>query len=302
VKKILMCLLLIVTSGCALTADDIRNKYEVGQLHKALVVGKNTNQSGTPYVVASWGKTTKKDAIDEALKLCRRNAYNCELVNVDGSTAENDPDFTVTGKIKNNYNDNKIEINTNQASNTGPKTSQEAFAQCEEYNKTSPVYFDCRNDYLYKKMLETEKLKAIEARERDPRPMPKTSQEAFAQCEEYNKSHGTNDDCHNDFVYKSMVESESRKAAEALERKKKQAAESRERDAKARAIADAKAQAAKPGVKIGMTQKDVLENTSWGKPLSINRTTTAIGTREQWVYVGNNYLYFTNGILTAIQN
>ena len=55
------------------------------------------------------------------------------------------------------------------------------------------------------------------------------------------------------------------------------------------------------GVSIGMTPEDVIAS-SWGKPKSINRTTTASGVREQWVYGGGNYLYFMNGKLDAIQN
>lgn len=54
------------------------------------------------------------------------------------------------------------------------------------------------------------------------------------------------------------------------------------------------------GVRLGMTDEEVLQS-SWGKPQKINRTTTARGTREQWVY-GGSYLYFENGRLTAIQN
>lgn len=53
-------------------------------------------------------------------------------------------------------------------------------------------------------------------------------------------------------------------------------------------------------VKIGWTIEMCRE--SWGKPYDINRTTYAWGTQEQWVYSGGNYLYFDNGILTAIQN
>jgi hypothetical protein len=55
------------------------------------------------------------------------------------------------------------------------------------------------------------------------------------------------------------------------------------------------------GVSVGMTKEDVLAS-SWGRPESINTTTTASGTREQWVYGGRNYLYFENGRLVAIQN
>lgn len=116
------------------------------------------------------------------------------------------------------------------------------------------------------------------------RPVPKTSKEALLQCEESNKRLGITDNCRDDFVYKTMAETEKRNSAGAHAR------------------AAAKAQAAKPGVKIGMTQDDVLKNTHWGKPRSINRTTIASGSSEQWVYGSGNYLYFTNGKLTAVQN
>jgi hypothetical protein len=57
----------------------------------------------------------------------------------------------------------------------------------------------------------------------------------------------------------------------------------------------------KQGVSVGMTATRVLQS-SWGKPGHVNRTTTALGVTEQWVYGGRSYLYFTDGILTAIQN
>lgn len=41
---------------------------------------------------------------------------------------------------------------------------------------------------------------------------------------------------------------------------------------------------------------------SWGRPESVNRSTYSSGTKEQWVYGGGNYLYFTNGKLDSIQN
>lgn len=57
---------------------------------------------------------------------------------------------------------------------------------------------------------------------------------------------------------------------------------------------------------IGMTPEQVMTETNWGKPTQINRTTTANGIREQWVYRNaanrSQYLYFVNGKLTAIQN
>ncbi|MEA3476535.1 MAG: hypothetical protein U9R23_08890 [Candidatus Cloacimonadota bacterium] len=51
-------------------------------------------------------------------------------------------------------------------------------------------------------------------------------------------------------------------------------------------------------VKIGMTKK--MCRLSWGEPNSINETITSGKKTEQWVY-SDNYLYFDNGILTAIQ-
>lgn len=51
-------------------------------------------------------------------------------------------------------------------------------------------------------------------------------------------------------------------------------------------------------VKIGMTNE--MCELSWGKPKSINETITSGKKTEQWVY-SDNYLYFDNGILTAIQ-
>ena len=52
-------------------------------------------------------------------------------------------------------------------------------------------------------------------------------------------------------------------------------------------------------VKIGMTDEQV--SLAWGKPNKVNRTIASWGTHEQWVY-GNTFLYFENGILTALQD
>lgn len=62
----------------------------------------------------------------------------------------------------------------------------------------------------------------------------------------------------------------------------------------------------KRGVSIGMTTDEVLKS-NWGKPEHINRTTTANGVEEQWVYRSGNYLYFEENeygllVLTSIQN
>jgi uncharacterized protein YdaU (DUF1376 family) len=76
--------------------------------------------------------------------------------------------------------------------------------------------------------------------------------------------------------------------AEAKSRQQKQAAAEREFKRKG-------------GVKVGMTAAQVRAS-NWGAPSSVNRTTTAGSVHEQWVYAGHNYLYFENGVVTAIQN
>lgn len=53
-------------------------------------------------------------------------------------------------------------------------------------------------------------------------------------------------------------------------------------------------------IKLGMTDKKVLS--IWGKPIDINRTINRYGVKEQWVYPNYVYLYFTDGILTTIQD
>lgn len=72
------------------------------------------------------------------------------------------------------------------------------------------------------------------------------------------------------------------------------------KDAARQATAE-RARKKKEGVHIGASQEDALAS-MWGKPKSINTTTTSRGTREQWVYGDGNYLYFQNGVLTSIQN
>ena len=54
------------------------------------------------------------------------------------------------------------------------------------------------------------------------------------------------------------------------------------------------------GVAVGMSQNDVLLS-SWGRPDHINRSEYSWGNTEQWVYSTGNYLYFRNGVLSAIQ-
>lgn len=51
---------------------------------------------------------------------------------------------------------------------------------------------------------------------------------------------------------------------------------------------------------MGMTPEQV--RMSWGEPKEINNTITGNAVREQWVYLGGSYLYFTNGKLKSVQN
>lgn len=52
--------------------------------------------------------------------------------------------------------------------------------------------------------------------------------------------------------------------------------------------------------KIGMTA-DEIKASNWGNPEKINKTTYAWGVTEQWCYPNYKYIYFEDGIVTAIQ-
>lgn len=54
-------------------------------------------------------------------------------------------------------------------------------------------------------------------------------------------------------------------------------------------------------IEIGMTQLEVIDLTTWGRPKEINKNTNSSGVSEQWVYDDFKYLYFEDGILTSIQ-
>jgi hypothetical protein len=51
---------------------------------------------------------------------------------------------------------------------------------------------------------------------------------------------------------------------------------------------------------VGMTAEEVIK-TKWGQPQRINKTTTAYGVTEQWVYSGYRYVYLENGVVDAVQ-
>jgi hypothetical protein len=72
----------------------------------------------------------------------------------------------------------------------------------------------------------------------------------------------------------------------------------------AREEAKNKSRKRQEGVSIEMSKEDVRAS-SWGRPNKVNATTTAYGTREQWVYGDygqRGFLYFDGETLTAIQN
>jgi hypothetical protein len=52
---------------------------------------------------------------------------------------------------------------------------------------------------------------------------------------------------------------------------------------------------------IGMTEQEVIYS-KWGLPKHVNKTTSAYGLSEQWVYDNYKYIYLENGIVTAIQD
>jgi hypothetical protein len=91
-------------------------------------------------------------------------------------------------------------------------------------------------------------------------------------------------------------EAEAQEQAEAAAKKAEAARLTAARDAELARVM------ALPGARIGMTAKQVVERTNWGRPSEVNRTTTRNVVREQWVYSSRRLLYFDNGILTAIQD
>lgn len=53
-------------------------------------------------------------------------------------------------------------------------------------------------------------------------------------------------------------------------------------------------------ISVGATGK--MAELSWGRPEKVNRTITSEKVSEQWVYPSGNYLYVTDGRVSAIQN
>jgi ABC-type proline/glycine betaine transport system substrate-binding protein len=53
--------------------------------------------------------------------------------------------------------------------------------------------------------------------------------------------------------------------------------------------------------RVGLTAEGVRKS-CWGKPSRINETLTGTHRHEQWVYGAGQYVYLTDGIVTAIQS
>lgn len=69
---------------------------------------------------------------------------------------------------------------------------------------------------------------------------------------------------------------------------------------KQKEIEEEKKRKAEQEPKVGMSKDDVLAG-KWGEPSKKNITDTKYGTHEQWIYSGNRYIYFDDGVVTSIQ-
>lgn len=58
----------------------------------------------------------------------------------------------------------------------------------------------------------------------------------------------------------------------------------------------------RPNAKIGMTKKQVIQDTRWGCTHSIKTITDSTGNLEIWDYSHGDYLYFKNGKLIRIED
>lgn len=61
-------------------------------------------------------------------------------------------------------------------------------------------------------------------------------------------------------------------------------------------------QVKKPGVRLGMSEHQVINETSWGKPKWVNNVVNPRGKLSQWAYGNGNYLIFVDGVLVEWQN
>jgi len=57
----------------------------------------------------------------------------------------------------------------------------------------------------------------------------------------------------------------------------------------------------KSAAEIGMSHKQILKVTNWGKPKDVRTTIDVSGTSEQWMYSSTHSLYFKDGKLVKIE-
>lgn len=112
---------------------------------------------------------------------------------------------------------------------------------------------------------------------------------------------------HPDLIFAREANAKAKKdkidEEEKRKKEKDRLALNRDKEERSRKAQEAlRSRAALPSPKLGMTQQQIVDQSNWGRPIDINRTITATGTREQWVYGNRRYLYFQNGVLTAIQD
>lgn len=98
-----------------------------------------------------------------------------------------------------------------------------------------------------------------------------------------------------------LIENERRRLTSEEETKRR--ALDKEKEAKEEALFQQHCGGQYLDLKIGMTEEQVRHCTEWRYPKSVNITKTAAGVQKQYVFdrFGPSYLYFRNGILTAIQ-
>jgi hypothetical protein len=110
----------------------------------------------------------------------------------------------------------------------------------------------------------------------DVHPLPKKEPDSRAELTEWLTEHGVSDS--------ELVPDGQSHAREVLEKLKQEVTKHIQEHT----------------VSIGMTAEEC--RSALGYPVQKNKTTTASGTSEQWVYSGNRFLYFEAGILTTVQH
>lgn len=95
-------------------------------------------------------------------------------------------------------------------------------------------------------------------------------------------------------------DAERKRAAQEAEAARRKAKEERAQRLRAKYQGDVLERVIAKKVWLGMSRD--MARDSWGPPKDVNRTVSAQGVREQWVYDLGRYLYFTNGLLTAWQD